>query len=528
MSRELIFLYGPPGSGKSTAGKALAADLQLPFFDLDGEIEARAGKSIPEIFEQDGEDLFRTLESAELHHLSIAHERGVIALGGGALLDEKNRRIAEESGRVALLTAAEGLLIYRAEKDNGVRPLLAGDSAGRMKTLLKERREHYASFDLRIEIDNLSPVEIAMQIQTGLGRFHLPDPAGRTCGYDVLVRSGGLAGIGEALKDAGLKGPLMIVTDENVARYYLVGVTASLSAAGYQTHQTVIPAGEEHKTITMAAGLWEAFLNAGLERGSTVLALSGGVVSDLAGFAAATYLRGVRWAVAPTTLLAMVDAGLGGKTGIDLPQGKNLAGAFHSPSLAFIDPRVLATLPEVEFRSGMAETLKHGIIADPHLYRMCLNMNGSSARLEEMVARAVAVKVQVVRADPFESGRRAVLNLGHTIGHAVELASGYSLRHGEAVAIGLAAETRLSEELGLAGKGLTDHLRADLKKLGLPVDIPAGLDPGEIMAALKKDKKKAGGSVRFALASKIGAAEVGIEIDERRIWNALNTDTARA
>lgn len=528
MSKDIIFLYGPPGAGKSTAGKALAADLELPFFDLDGEIEARVGKSIPEIFQQDGEAVFRTLESAELHRLTVDHEKGVIALGGGALLDENNRRLVEESGRVALLTAAERLLIYRAEKDYGTRPLLAGDSAGRMKALLTERKEHYGSFSIQVRIDDLSPAEIAMQIQTGLGRFHLPDPAGGSSGYDVLVRSGGLAGIGEALKDAGLKGPLMIVTDENVARHYLATVDASLNAAGFQTHQAVIPAGEEHKTITGAAGLWEAFLEAGLERGSTVLALGGGVVSDLAGFAAATYLRGVRWAVAPTTLLAMVDAGLGGKTGIDLPQGKNLAGAFHSPSLVIIDPKVLATLPETEFRSGMAETLKHGIIADPHLYRMCLEMDGSPARLEEMVSRAAAVKVQVIRADPFESGRRAVLNLGHTIGHALELASGYSLRHGEAVAIGLAAETRLAEELGLAGKGLTQKLRADLQKLGLTVDIPSGLDPGEIMAALKKDKKKAGGSVRFALASKIGAAEVGIEIDERRIWNALNTDTARA
>jgi 3-dehydroquinate synthase len=321
-----------------------------------------------------------------------------------------------------------------------------------------------------------SPAEIAMQIQTSLGRFHLSDPAGRTCGYDVLVRSGGLAGIGEALKNAGLKSPLMIVTDENVARHYLASAVASLSAAGYQIHQAVIPAGEEHKTITRAAGLWEAFLEAGLERGSTVLALGGGVVSDLAGFAAATYLRGVRWAVAPTTLLAMVDASLGGKTGIDLLQGKNLAGAFHSPSLVLIDPQVLATLPKAEFRSGMAETLKHGIIADPHLYRICLEMDGSPILLEEMVARAAAIKVQVIRADPLESGRRAVLNLGHTIGHAVELASGYSLRHGEAVAIGLAAETRLAEELNLAEKGLAEKLRADLQKLGLPVDIH--LSPG--------------------------------------------------
>jgi 3-dehydroquinate synthetase len=219
---------------------------------------------------------------------------------------------------------------------------------------------------------------------------------------------------------------------------------------------------------------------------------------------------------------------LGGKTGIDLLQGKNLAGAFHSPSLVLIDPQVLATLPKAEFRSGMAETLKHGIIADPHLYRICLEMDGSPILLEEMVARAAAIKVQVIRADPLESGRRAVLNLGHTIGHAVELASGYSLRHGEAVAIGLAAETRLAEELNLAEKGLAEKLRADLQKLGLPVDIPAGLDPRGIMTALKKDKKKAGGSVRFALASKIGAADVGIEIDERRIWDALNINTARA
>jgi shikimate kinase / 3-dehydroquinate synthase len=523
---DILFIYGPPGVGKSTIGKTLAAELDLPFVDLDMEIEKRQKRTIPEIFSSEGEQAFRTLETEELAG-AITANIGVVALGGGTLLAPENRRLVEKHGRVILLEGNNQTLLTRVKNQARTRPLLSGDISARLTALMEIRREHYSSFEIRIHTRGLTPAQTISRIQVSTGRFHVPDPSSKGSGYDVLVRSGSLDSIGAEMIQRGLKSPLMIVTDEHVAGLYLERTEASLRSGGFEVSHIVIPAGEEQKNPAALADLWGKFLAAGLDRGSMVVALGGGVVSDLAGFAAATYLRGLPWVVVPTTLLAMVDAGLGGKTGIDLPQGKNLAGAFHAPSLVVIDPDVLSSLPEEEFRSGLAEAIKAGIIADPALYKLCLKSK-NSVRLEELIRRAVAVKVQVIREDPFEKGRRAVLNLGHTIGHAVELVSGFTLRHGEAVAIGLTAETRLAEEMGLAESGLSAKIGADLRTAGLPVEIPSGLDLEEIMKALRNDKKRTNGKIRFALAKKVGEAVVGIEIDEGRIRDAIHSSFARS
>jgi 3-dehydroquinate synthase len=250
-------------------------------------------------------------------------------------------------------------------------------------------------------------------------------------------------------------------------------------------------------------------LAAGLDRKSTVVALGGGAIGDLAGFAASTFMRGVNWVVVPTTLLAMVDASLGGKTGFDLPEGKNLIGSFYPPKLVVADPRLLDTLPEAELISGLAEVVKHGIISDPELFLLCTRgLDWVKKNREEVVKRAVAVKIKIIEEDPYERGFRAVLNLGHTVGHAVELVSGFRLRHGEAVSIGMVAEARLAERLTVAGKGLTEAIRAPLSQLGLPVRIPKNLSQQEIIRAMKVDKKKSNGVVRFALPVEIGKVEL--------------------
>jgi 3-dehydroquinate synthase len=246
-----------------------------------------------------------------------------------------------------------------------------------------------------------------------------------------------------------------------------------------------------------------------------VLALGGGVVGDLAGFGAATYLRGVRWACLPTTLLAMVDASLGGKTGADLPQGKNLVGAFHAPAFVLADPQVLDTLPEAEFRSGLAEVVKHGVIADPKLFGLCSQgWDAVQSKREEIIRRAIAVKVQIIKEDPFEGGRRAALNLGHTLGHAVEQASGFRLKHGEAVAIGTVFAARLSRSLGVAQEEVPEAITETLNGLGLPVDIPAWIDREQIRQFMGFDKKKASGRLRWVLPVRIGEVVVGAEIDD--------------
>ena len=336
-------------------------------------------------------------------------------------------------------------------------------------------------------------------------------------GYDVRVAAGGtgvLDGLGGMLRARGLNGPVALVSDSNVAPLYAPRVVAALEACNYVVHIVTLDSGEEHKTVGAISGLWEAFLSAGLERGSTVVALGGGVTGDLAGFAAATYLRGVRWVALPTSLLAMADASLGGKTGADLPRGKNLIGAFHPPALVLSDPQVLASLPEGELRSGMAEVVKHGILADAALFERCeRGWDAVAGSWDEIVRRAVAVKAEFIQADPYEKGIRAALNLGHTVGHAVELASGFRLRHGEAVAIGLVVEARLAERQGIAEAGLAGRIEACLRGLSLPTGIPDWIDGEVFLRALKVDKKNAGGAVRFALPELIGAYRVGVTVE---------------
>jgi 3-dehydroquinate synthase len=515
-----IFVYGPPGSGKSQTGQALAAGLGLPFTDLDGQVEARAGMSISRMVAEQGEAAFRELERSALEEHAAAG-RAVIALGGGALLDPANRRTAEASGDVVSLAARYETLLARLSEDHANRPLLAGDLPGKLGALLERRAGHYASFSLRIDSDELTPVQAAWQIQVRLGRFLLPGDSG---GCPTLLHAGGLEMSGAAARAYGLKGPLALVSDENVARVHLARTAQSFRECGYAVTEIVLPAGEAYKTIDTVTGLWSAFLDGGLERSSTVVTLGGGVVSDLAGFAAATYLRGIRWMALPTSLLAMVDAALGGKTGADLPDGKNLIGAFHPPRLILADPRALETLPEVERVNGMAEALKHGVIADPRLFEICAGgWDAVRASWDELLRRAIAVKVAIVREDPTEQGRRAALNLGHSIGHAIETASAYRLRHGEAVAIGMVAEARLAERIGLAGPGLAAQIAAALSGLGLPIRAPDDLDRAATERAFLVDKKRLDGKVRFALPAAIGDVRVGVQVERTDLAEIMRT-----
>jgi 3-dehydroquinate synthase len=562
MNPSTIFLYGPPGSGKSTIGRILADNLHLPFYDLDVEIENRSGCTVAQIFLQQGESGFRDMERQEIERL-LTLGKAVVALGGGSLTVPAVCALAEVNGTVLCLDAAPGVLLDRLQTDpvpgdravgrslpafarlNRQRPLLAGDAAAKLADLLAQRAEHYASFPVRLDTTQLDPAQAAWEVQIILGRFRvgMVSPS-----YEVCIQPGALDTIGQALSERDIHGPLALVTDSNTAPLYATRVAASLESAGLSLQLVVIPAGESNKTIASAQKLWENFLDAGLERGCTVIALGGGVVGDLTGFAASTYMRGIQWVNVPTTLLAMVDSSLGGKTGVDIPRGKNLIGAFHPPSFVLADPEVLATLPEAEFRSGLAEVIKHAIIGDPGLlnkvavykignwrYRTPLGDLGSVGAgerkehasgpaptaqisglfpLSELVSRAMAVKIGVIETDPYEKGVRAALNLGHTVGHALELVSGYRLRHGEAVAIGMVVEARLAERLGLAEGGLSLHIATVLAEVGLPVAIPGDLDRAAIRRAIGVDKKKAQGRVRFALPTRIGQVQIGIDVPD--------------
>ncbi len=441
------------------------------------------------------------------------------------MLDGDTRARVEAEGPVLCLSASLQTLAERLSGDKNQRPLLSGELLQRLEALLSQREAHYASFPLRMDTTMLSLEQAAWQAQVRLGRFYV---RGMDVGCSVRVQSGGMYDLGDRLRSQGLAGPVVLVSDENVAALYAGNITQSLASAGYACQIAVLPAGEQHKTIASVSRLWEAFLSARLERGSTVVALGGGVVSDLAGFAAATFLRGLPWVILPASLLGMVDASLGGKTGADLPQGKNLVGAFHSPGLVLADPRLLNTLPPVELRCGLAEVVKHAVIGDADLFQS-LECNGPTIIVdwEQVVCRSMGVKIQIIQEDPLEKGRRAVLNFGHTVGHAVETASGLYIRHGEAVSIGMVAETRLAERMGLAKVGLADKIAGLLNTLGLPTEIPQTLDRRMLVAAVGVDKKRQAGKARFSLPTRLGEVIYGVEIEETALCDLFSSCTGQ-
>ena len=514
-----VFLYGPPGTGKSTVGEHLAHRLSLPFVDLDVEIARASGRSISDLMAE-GETVFRDLETAALFQ-AIGGPPSVIALGGGALLRAANRCCAQEHGRIVCLDADHATLLARLSQDEMPRPLLQEAPAAQLADLLAARRTHYRSFPTRIRLTGEAdqgtspPSAIADEIVRRLECLHVRTPD--SGGYDVVLRSGGLAELGGELRMRDLAGPVAVVADDTVAHLYGRQAVESLKRAGYQVHLATFPAGERSKTIDTVATLWNEILDAGLGRTSCVVALGGGVTGDLAGFAAATFMRGIDWVGVPTTLLAMVDASVGGKTGIDLPDGKNLAGAFHHPRLVLVDPYVLETLPERDLRAGMAEVAKHGIVGDVDLFGIVEGgWDAVQRELVDVIRRALVVKVQVVEADPLERGIRASLNLGHTVGHAVEVASDYTLRHGEAVAIGLVAEALLAEALDVAQPGIAERTRRALRRLGLPVAIPDDISSEAIVRAMIADKKRASGAVHFTLPVAIGEVRTGFAVRDLR------------
>jgi 3-dehydroquinate synthase len=328
--------------------------------------------------------------------------------------------------------------------------------------------------------------------------------------YRVLIARGSLSELGRIAAATARAHRYAVIADSNVAPLYATRARSALGEG--RTKLYTIGSGEEHKTRESWATLTDSMLADGFGRDSAIIALGGGVVGDLAGFVAATYMRGIPFIQVPTTLLAMIDASIGGKTGVDTPAGKNLVGAFHQPAAVIADPDVLRTLPPAHLRAGLAEAIKHGVIADASYFEdvaaagpdIVSGARGAAAALERVVVRSVAIKADVVKRDEREGGIRKTLNFGHTLGHAIELRSEYKMLHGEAVAVGMVLESRVAERLGLAEAGTSERVRAAIERAGLPVARPADQTPDEILAATRGDKKARSGMVEYSLPARIG------------------------
>lgn len=334
-------------------------------------------------------------------------------------------------------------------------------------------------------------------------------PAPTTMSYDVLVEPGVLRRVPELLRQVAPADRYAIICDDNVEQPHARALARSLDDAGLRSDVLSFPAGETHKTRETWARLTDRLLDLGIGRDGAVLALGGGVTGDLAGFVAATYMRGIALVQIPTSLLAMIDASIGGKTGVDTAHGKNLVGAFHPPRAVVIDPQLLRTLPERELRGGLAETVKHAAIADV-AYLDWIHDSATAilarddAALDELIRRSVHIKVRVVNEDPFEKGARKALNFGHTIGHAVEALAEYALPHGFAVSIGMIAESEAGEEYGITRSGSSDVMRRVLGRLALPITIPKDQAPNDILDRAKLDKKARRAAIRYTLIARPG------------------------
>ena len=521
MAKPNIILTGFMGTGKTSTGRIVAERLGWPFLDLDERIADRAGKPIPRIFLEDGEPAFREMETRACQELSEAAGL-VVATGGGAVLRAENRAALVAGGTVICLEAAPEALAERLGSATD-RPMLAGaDRRERIAELLAAREAAYASLPHHIDTTGLSVSQVADRVlaltaRLPAGSYRLPVHAPGSA-YDILIAEGILAETGSRLLSAGIKpGRCAVISNPTVAEHYADTLLDALRHAGFEPYLLLVPDGEAHKNLHTVADLYERLTGLRLARDETVIALGGGVIGDMAGFVAATWLRGTPFVQIPTTLLSMVDASVGGKVGVDLPGGKNLVGAFKQPELVLIDPDVLRTLTGPEFRSGLAEVVKAGIIGDPRLFAQLAGDGPES--LSEMISQSVRVKIELVQRDPFENGDRAWLNLGHTFGHALELHSGFTLRHGDAVAVGMVAAAVLSERMGACSAGLAEHIEEVLARLGLPVSYP--FDPDAVLAAMATDKKRRGRSLRFVVIEQIGKVAVAEDVPGDAVRAAL-------
>ena len=513
MSRasKSIALSGFAAAGKSTVGPLVAERLGLPFVDTDRVIEERAETTVAELFRREGLSAFRERERALVHELLDDGKPRVLALGGGTVtLRDVRIRLLDTAFVVTLSASPEETL--RRAGDTGSRPLLDGpDPLGRVLELTEQRREAYAEAHLALATDGLDPEAIADAVVALANRAPLLVPLGSRS-YPIDVVDGAPAALTDAIARIA-PSSVVVVTDAVVKRARGDHLTEALTPLTLPGVEVVLPPGEAEKTLNTVGTIWDAALGAGVDRDALVLAYGGGVVGDLAGFAAATLLRGVRVLQAPTTLLAMVDSSVGGKTGFDHPTGKNLLGAIHQPTAVVADLAHLTTLAPRERAAGMAEIVKIAVGLDGEL------LGAMGGALRPIVERAILAKAAIVRDDERESGARALLNLGHTFGHAFEVHGGFKrLLHGEAVAMGLLEELRFTEAQGWTPSSVVAEYTDVARALGLRFEV----DESTRRAAarhLGADKKRRGSALSLPVVEARGRSRLDrVPVAKLRAW----------
>ncbi len=530
-----IILTGFMGTGKSAVAELLSRRWGLETVDTDAMIKEQVGASIAEIFATRGEQHFRDLETDILTQL--AEQRGlIISTGGGMLLREHNVELLRQMGPIICLHASAETIMERTAASSE-RPLLnKPDPQTEIQQLLAERDAAYQQADYHIATDELSVEQAAEAVAEAMradprGCLLAPEPVEIPVelgddSYTIHIGKGLLEAVGEIAAPDQRGQRAALITDDNLVELYGSVVAESLERVGWDVALFAVPSGEGSKTLATAGQLCDQLAEAGFDRSSVVFAVGGGMVGDLAGFVAAVFMRGLEFVQVPTTLLAQVDASVGGKVAVDLPRAKNLVGAFHQPRAVIIDTNTLETLPERQLCSGLAEVIKHAAIADEAMFGY---LEENLERLEKrdpvclkyVLARNCQIKAEVVAADPHEQGQRAVLNFGHTIGHALERAAPqWQLSHGEAIAVGMVAESEVAVEKELSEPDVVERLRRLITQAGLQPDL-AGIDPQQAGTAMSADKKLRGGRLRLPVVPRIGQVVLTDQIQLTDLREAL-------
>lgn len=504
--KQNIILIGFMASGKSRIGQLLARNLNYKLIDLDHLIEERAGQSIKDIFLQHGEAHFRALEIQALRNLENSNST-VIITGGGTPLVFAAAQVLKKLGVIYFLEANFDLILKRLEKSNK-RPLVSTKSPEDREELRERfyfRRPTYELLGERIDVNHQDQERSVQEItQRFLARQNLeslhilkvPDPHHP---YEIFLKADAFNYLGDLLSSVGLSNyKPVIISSESLINILIPNINNITNIKS--TLKIYIKDGEACKNWASIEHINNKLFEHNCTRKTVIISLGGGTIGDVAGFAASLYMRGLPIIHVPTSLLAMVDSSVGGKTGIDTPWGKNLLGSFHMPKAVLINTGFLQTLPKREFACGMAEIIKHAIIGDESLFYDLLHKNLDP---EALINRALRVKINLVVSDPSEANLRAYLNLGHTFAHAIEKVSDYRIKHGEAVAIGLVQACKLAARLNILEDNFLPELLNILERYKLPTELPS-LDHGKLISAMKHDKKKDQEGLKFILPKKIG------------------------